>query len=85
MKLVQFVFKTFNMSKKNANMTLGDYYRSLPDPKKKFVESIAKLTFSSENAVRRWIAEDTVPSAIKRKVIAEHLQIPVESLFPSKD
>lgn len=71
-----------------ANLEFGDIYRKLPParkaPKQAFVESIAELCCVHTQTVRMWIAGVQRPDALKQKLIAESLQMPVETLFPPK-
>lgn len=71
-----------------ATLEFGDIYRKLPPatkaPKQAFVESIAELCCVHQQTVRMWISGVQRPDALKQKLIAEHLQIPVTTLFPPK-
>lgn len=71
-----------------ATLEFGDIYRKLPPatkaPKQAFVEAIAELCCVHQQTVRMWIAGVQRPDALKQKLIAEYLKIPVQTLFPSK-
>lgn len=71
-----------------ATLEFGDIYRKLPParkaPKQAFVEAVAELCCVHQQTVRMWIAGTQRPDALKQKLIAEYLDIPIQTLFPPK-
>lgn len=68
--------------------TFGEIYKALPDPPKiispklKFIQRIASVTQSSENAVRMWVSGRQRPDALKQAIISKELGVPSDTLFP---
>lgn len=68
--------------------TFADVYKALPEPprvispKLQFIQRIAALTRSSENAVRMWVSGRQKPDALKQAIISKELGIPSDVLFP---
>lgn len=65
-------------------MVFSDYMNSLPNVKVDTIKRIAELTFSSEVSVYKWISGETQPPRVKKEIIAKHLGMPVEQLFPAE-
>ena len=66
-------------------MVFGDYMNSLPNVKLDTIKKIAELTCSSTVSVYRWISGDIEPPLLKKKIIAEHLGLSVDELFPKQN
>lgn len=62
-------------------MNFKDYINSLPNARAEEINKIAEITCSSRISVYRWMNGGTVPR-LKKAVIASHVGIPVEELFP---
>ena len=65
-------------------MVFTDYVKSIGNEREEFVKTIANITSSSPSSVSRWINGRIVPPLVKQKLIAEHLNIPINILFPQK-
>lgn len=65
-------------------MVFTDYVKSIRNEREEFVKTIANITSSSPSSVSRWINGRTTPPIVKQKIIAEHLEIPIDLLFPQK-
>ena len=64
-------------------MEFKEYVNSLPNQRN---EVIAQLTIRcrvTSVTVYRWLRGDFIPDALKRKVIAEYLQISEKELWPN--
>ena len=51
-------------------------------PSQKFIYDIAQATGAAEATVRMWVCGAQVPAAPSRKLIAQHLGVSVNTLFP---
>ena len=81
--------KMENLGYQAQGRTFKELYNSLPKrkfiaEKKEFIERICAITMKSPQTVRGWISGTFQPDALTKKIIAEELQLPVESLFPEK-
>lgn len=63
-------------------MEFCDYMNSLPDLRIETIRRLAKECRVTVNTVYRWISGEFTPDPLKRKMIAETLDIPEEELFP---
>lgn len=64
-------------------MVFTDYMKSLPNQQMETIKKLAEITCSTPAAVYKWVNGVNPPSALKQKIIAEHLGMSVEELFPS--
>ena len=66
-------------------MDLRSYYKSLPKPvppKTEFIKRIASLCNVTENAVRLWVAGDTMPASEEHiEILSRETGIKKEELF----
>lgn len=62
------------------------YYekRKQPHPSVAFITEIANITHRSPIAVRKWVTGENNPDLNCQNIIANHLGIPREVLFPSQ-
>lgn len=66
-------------------MVFSEYINSLPgrsNPKVEIIMKIAEACCVNRETVYRWATGEFMPDALKRRTIAELLQIPEEELFP---
>ncbi len=66
-------------------MVLRDYINSIPNPRMEVIRKIAEITDSNISTVYRWMSGAINPPTVKKRIIAKHLGIPVDELFPPKD
>lgn len=66
-------------------MVFTDYMASLKYRRVEVMHELEKLTLSSYSTVFRWTYGKVTPPPLKREIIAKHLGIPVDELFPPKD
>ena len=64
-------------------MVFSEYMNGLPNMKVEEIKKIAELTSSTELSVYRWIAGTIDPPLVKKKIISEYLNKPIEELFPT--
>ena len=64
-------------------MDLATYVTNTPNKREELIKELAEITCSDVTSVYRWINGRNTPPAIKQKLIAEHLGVTVEELFPS--
>lgn len=69
-----------------AKNRFREHYDALPPkaakaPKSAFVDEIAELCKVHTATVRSWLYGTQKPDALRRSLIAEHLNIPVDELF----
>ena len=67
--------------------TFREIYENIPvrqqvSERVKFIRKIADLTKKSDFTVRQWIAGRQRPDALTQTVIARHLKVQAEELFP---
>lgn len=65
-------------------MTLKDYYESIQDPKKLFIDKISSETMTSVSTIYKWISGEIIPPPIKKRIISEITGISESELFPEK-
>lgn len=69
----------------NKKKTLNEYYTSLSsDEKVEFEIAISKKCMKALGTIRQWVYSCRNPPALCKKIIAEHLKMPVNDLFPKK-
>ncbi|WP_028897806.1 helix-turn-helix transcriptional regulator [Prevotella sp. HUN102] len=64
-------------------MEFKEYVNSLPNQRDELMENLATLCRVSKITVYRWFRGDFLPDALKRKVIADYLQISEKELWPN--
>lgn len=67
-------------------MTFGQLYKEMtaaekPLPSQRLIKELSELTKKSEMTVRGW-ACGRMPAPLEQEIVAKHLGIPVEELFP---
>lgn len=62
------------------------YYetKEQPTPTQLFLEDIAKLSRCKVATVRSWALKKVIPGKLTQAVVAQHLGIPADKLFPKK-
>ena len=83
------------MKQSQQNSPIGeksfrDIYDSLGDktiraPKKEFINEIATLLMVSTKTIRGYIAGAYQPDALRKAMLAKHLGVPEDVLFPPKE
>ena len=66
-------------------MEFAMYIKSLPNQQQDTIREIARLTCSTPGAVYRWLNGHNGTPLVKRRIIADYLNIPVEELFTNND
>lgn len=69
-------------------MTFADLYyeaRKKPHPSVAFIAEIAEVTHRTQIAVRKWISGENTPDYNVQQIIAQHLNMPREQLFPKNE
>jgi hypothetical protein len=56
--------------------------KSQPNERARLVKLLMEKTQTSESVVYRWLSGQITPPPIKKKIIAEVLNRPIEELFP---
>lgn len=85
--IIKYVCATHNLSVKiMAKNRFREHYDALPPkapkaPKSAFVDEIADLCKVHPATVRCWIYGTQKPDALRRSLIAKHLNIPENELF----
>lgn len=69
--------------KKYQIMEFKEYVNSLPNQRDLVISQLAIRCRVTSITVYRWLRGDFVPSALKRKVIADYLQKPEKELWPN--
>lgn len=64
-------------------MEFKEYVNSLPNRRDEVTSQLAILCRVSNTTVYRWLRGDFIPDALKRKVIADYLNIPEKELWPN--
>lgn len=64
-------------------MEFKDYVNSLPNQRTDVISQLSILCRVSSTTVYRWLHGDFIPDALKRKVIADYLQMPEKELWPN--
>lgn len=64
-------------------MVFSDYMKGLRNERQEVIDLLAEKTKTSKNTVYRWISGEITPPALKKSIIAEVLNFPVEELFPN--
>lgn len=57
----------------------------LPTPRKEFIRRMADVTKKSEATVKMWVIGRQIPDALTQAVLAKELNVPVATLFPTKE
>ncbi len=83
------IIRIIYTNKRNTmkNKTLVEMYnetKKLPTPSASFIEEICKATSRREMTVRAWVTGRIVPEINIQRVLAQHFDASVETLFPSK-
>lgn len=65
-------------------MVFTNYVNTIPNQREELIKELADITSSSSSSVYRWINGVTIPPIVKQKIIAKHLGISVDILFPPK-
>jgi hypothetical protein len=76
------------MTKSMNNSSLIDIYNEIkkrPTPAADFIKELCEATNRCEMTVRAWVTGRIVPERNIQLLIAMHMQIDVDVLFPSKD
>lgn len=63
-------------------MEFKEYVNSLPNQRDEVISQLTILCRVSSTTVYRWLRGDFVPDPLKRKVIADYLQMPEKELWP---
>ena len=64
-------------------MEFKEYVNSLPNQRNEVIAQLAIRCRVTSVTVYRWLRGDFIPDALKRKVIAESLQISEKELWPN--
>ena len=64
-------------------MDFCSYVKSLPNERQEVITQLARLCRVTNTTVYRWISDDFIPDALKRKVIAEFLGKTEKDLWPN--
>lgn len=64
-------------------MEFKEYVNSLPNQRNEVISQLMLRCMVSRITVYRWLRGDFIPDALKRKVIADYLQIPEKELWPN--
>ena len=64
-------------------MEFKEYVNSLPNQRNEVIAQLAIRCRVTSVTVYRWLRGDFIPDALKRKVIAEYLQICEKELWPN--
>lgn len=64
-------------------MEFKEYVNSLPNQRNEVISQLMLRCMVSRITVYRWLRGDFIPDALKRKVIADYLQIPEKKLWPN--
>lgn len=64
-------------------MEFKEYVNSLPNQRNEVIAQFAIRCRVTSVTVYRWLRGDFIPDALKRKVIAEYLQISEKELWPN--
>lgn len=64
-------------------MEFKEYVNSLPNQRNELISRLAIICRVSNTTVYRWLRGDFIPEPLKRKVIADYLQMPEEDLWPN--
>lgn len=64
-------------------MEFKEYVNSLPNQRNEVIAQLAIRCRVTSVTVYRWLRGDFIPNALKRKVIAEYLQISEKELWPN--
>ena len=64
-------------------MEFKEYVNSLPNQRNEVIAQLAIRCRVKSVTVYRWLRGDFIPDALKRKVIAEDLQISEKELWPN--
>lgn len=79
--------KTFEVAmkknKKDQIMEFKEFVNSLPNQRNEVISQLMLLCRVSRITVYRWLRGDFVPDALKRKVIADYLQMSEKELWPN--
>ena len=76
------------MTKSMNNSSLIDIYNEIkkrPTPAADFIKELCEATNRCEMTVRAWVTGRIVPERNIQLLIAMHMQVDVDVLFPSKD
>lgn len=63
-------------------MVFRDYMKSLPNEREEKIKKIAELTCSTRQSVYNWINGLSEPPLLKKKVIADFLNMDINVLWP---
>lgn len=72
-----------NFKQKFNKMGFSEYMKSLPYPRTKDVEEIARLCKVSNSSVYRWIQGKSKPNALCRGLVSGYLGMQESELFPN--
>lgn len=64
------------------NLTFSDHYNNLPNLRKDFIKKITEITNKSPRTVYYWINGKGNPSETDKQLIAQHLNVHKDVLFP---
>lgn len=64
-------------------MEFKEYVNSLPNQRNEVIAQLVIRCRVTSVTVYRWLRGDFIPDALKRKVIAEYLQISEKELWPN--
>ena len=64
-------------------MEFKEYVNSLPNQRNEVIAQLAIRCRVTSVTVYRWLRGDFIPDALKRKVIAEYLQISEKESWPN--
>lgn len=64
-------------------MEFKEYVNSLPNQRNEVISQLMLLCRVSRITVYRWLRGDFIPDALKRKVIADYLQMSERELWPN--
>lgn len=64
-------------------MDFKEFVNSLPNQRSETIAELARICRVSPSTVYRWMNGDFFPDPLKRKVIADYLNIPEKVLWPN--
>lgn len=64
-------------------MDFKEFVISLPNQRSETIAALARVCRVSPSTVYRWLNGDFFPDPLKRKVIADYLDIPEKVLWPN--
>ena len=64
-------------------MEFKEYMRSIPNQRDELRAKLAELCCVADVTVYKWMRGEYAPDTLKRKIIAEYLNVPEEDLWPN--